>query len=95
MIYMHIVLTVKQASDIETVQKLLIKAMQKSRLEPGCERFEVYQSQAEPSQFTLVEHWASQETLDAHRQAEAYTTIYKPQIIPLVHREGRPVTLLS
>ena len=95
MICMNIVLTVKQASDIEAVRERLTEAMRKSRLEPGCERFDVYQSQADACRFTLVEHWASQEALDAHRLAEAYTTIYKPQVTPLVHREGHPVTLLD
>lgn len=95
MICMNIVLQVKQAADIETVRALLTDAMRKSRQEPGCERFDVYHSQADASRFTLVEHWASQEALDAHRLAEAYTTIYKPQVIPLVNREGHPVTLLD
>ncbi len=95
MICMNIVLQVKQAADVETVRALLTDAMRKSRQEPGCERFDVYHSQTDASRFTLVEHWASQEALDAHRLAEAYTTIYKPQVIPLVDREGHPVTLLD
>lgn len=95
MICMNIVLQVKQAADVETVRALLTDAMRKSRQEPGCERFDVYHSQTDASRFTLVEHWASQEALDAHRLAEAYTTIYKPRVIPLVDREGHPVTLLD
>ena len=43
----------------------------------------------------MIEHWSSQEALDAHRQGEAYTTIYKPKVIPLVERVGHPVTLLG
>jgi quinol monooxygenase YgiN len=43
----------------------------------------------------LVEHWASQEALDQHRLAEAYTTIYKPLVMPLIDREGHPATLLE
>jgi len=50
---------------------------------------------AEPRRFTLVEHWADQAAVDAHRLAEAYTTIYKPQVMPLVDREGHPSTLLE
>ena len=93
MITMNILLTVKVEADVQRVRTLLTEAMRKSRQEPGCERFDVYHSQADPCRFTLVEHWASQEALDAHRQAEAYTTIYKPQVMPLVDREGHPVTL--
>jgi quinol monooxygenase YgiN len=40
--------------------------------EPGCVRFEVYQSQLDPRVFILNEHWESQQALDAHRQAKAY-----------------------
>ncbi|MGB0655505.1 MAG: putative quinol monooxygenase [Pirellulales bacterium] len=95
MICMNIILTVKEERDIEAVRNLLCEAMRKSRNEFGCERFDVYQSQSKANQFTMVEHWSSQEALDAHRQAEAYTTIYKPQVIPLVERVGHPVTLLE
>ena len=95
MICMNIILTVKEERDIEAVRDLLCEAMRKSRSESGCERFDVYQSQSKANQFTMVEHWSSQEALDVHRQAEAYTTIYKPQVIPLVERVGHPVTLLE
>ena len=79
MICMNIILTVKDERDIEVVRDLLYEAMRKSRNESGCERFDVYHSQTEANRFTMVEHWSSQEALDAHRQAEAYTTIYKPR----------------
>ncbi len=95
MICMNIVLTVQEDSKVDVVCNLLCEAMRKSRNEPGCERFDVYQSQSKPNQFMMIEHWSSQEALDAHRQAEAYTTIYKPQVIPLVERVGHPVTLLD
>jgi quinol monooxygenase YgiN len=42
-----------------------------------------------------VEHWADQAAIDQHRLAEAYTTIYKPQVMPLVDREGHPSTMLE
>ena len=95
MICMNIILTVKDERNIEVVCDLLCEAMRKSRNESGCERFDVYHSQTEANRFTMVEHWSSQEALDAHRQGEAYTTIYKPKVIPLVERVGHPVTLLG
>ena len=95
MICMNIILTVQEDHKIEVVRDLLCEAMRKSRNEPGCERFDVYQSQSNPNEFTMIEHWSSREALDAHRQAEAYTTIYKPQVIPLVERVGHPVMLLD
>jgi len=95
MICLNVLLTAKDAADVPKIREFLGQAMRKSRTEPGCLRFDVYHSTAEPRRFTLVEHWASQEALDAHRLAEAYTQIYKPHVMPLVDREGHPSTLLE
>jgi quinol monooxygenase YgiN len=95
MICLNVLLTAKAPANVPKIRDLLVQAMRKSRAEPGCLRFDVYHSTAEPKRFTLVEHWASQEAIDAHRLAEAYTTIYKPQVMPLVDREGHPSTLLE
>ena len=95
MICLVVSLTVKDSADVPQVRELLTVAMRLSRVEPGCLRFDVYHSTAEPRRFTLVEHWAGQEAIDAHRLAAAYTTIYKPQVMPLVDREGHPGTLLE
>lgn len=95
MLALNIFLTAKDAADVDTIKRLLTQAMQLSRQEPGCLRFDVYHSTADVRRFTLVEHWENQEAIDAHRQAEAYTTIYKPQVMPLVEREGHPSELLD
>ena len=95
MICLNVLLTAKDAADVPKIRELLAEAMRKSRGEPGCLRVDVYHSTAEPRRFTLVEHWASPEAIDAHRLAEAYTTIYKPQVMPLVDREGHPSTMLE
>jgi quinol monooxygenase YgiN len=34
--------------------------------EPGCEQFEIFQSQLDPDRLTLLERWADQAALDAH-----------------------------
>jgi quinol monooxygenase YgiN len=95
MICLTVLLTAKDAADVPKLRDLLARAMRLSRSEPGCLRFDVYHSSAEPRRFTLVEHWADQAALDAHRLAEAYATIYKPHVMPLVDREGHPSTLLE
>jgi quinol monooxygenase YgiN len=95
MICLNVLLTAKDVADVPKIRDLLAQAMRKSRGEPGCLRFDVYHSTADAKRFTLVEHWISQEALDAHRVAEAYTTIYKPHVMPLVDREGHPGTLLE
>jgi quinol monooxygenase YgiN len=95
MICLNVLLLAKDPADVPTIRSHLAEAMRKSRTEPGCLRFDVYHSTAEPRRFTLVEHWADQAAVDAHRLAEAYTTIYKSQVMPLVDREGHPSTLLE
>jgi quinol monooxygenase YgiN len=73
MICLTILLTAKNEADVPRLRDLLAEAMRSSRAEPGCLRFDVYHSTAEPRRFTLVEHWADQAAIDAHRLAEAYT----------------------
>ena len=90
MIYNNVFLTVKNEADIVTVSELLKEQCRLSREEPGCERFEVYQSQNDRSLFILVEQWESQEHLDAHREATSTQTIYRPKVIPLVDRVPHP-----
>jgi quinol monooxygenase YgiN len=94
MLYLNVLLRVKDRKDIETVGKLLLEAAGHSRAESGCARFEVYHSTADAALFVLNEHWESQEAIDGHRQGHAYTQIYQPKVLPLVTREGHPCHLL-
>lgn len=95
MIYLNVLLTVQNEADVDTVRSLLAEAGRLSREEPGCLRFEVYHSQADPKRFMLCEHWESQAALDQHRRAKAYGEIYQPQVLPLVAREPHPSTLVT
>jgi quinol monooxygenase YgiN len=95
MIYGNIILTVKDDGDIAEVRSLLAEQRRQSLLEPGCERFEVYQSQADAKVFILVERWASQQALDDHRLAKAYNEIYKPKVLPRVDRVPHLSTLVE
>lgn len=88
MFYINVWLTVKDATNIATVKGLLKQAAQGSQAEPGCQRFEVYHSEATPGKFLLCEHWATKADWEVHRTGKAYTEIYFPQVIPLVDREG-------
>jgi quinol monooxygenase YgiN len=95
MISLNVVLQVKDPADIEKVRGFLAEQGRLSRLEPGCLRFEAYHSQTDPATFILNERWESQEHLDAHRKAHAYTTVYQPHVIPLVNRTPHPSTLIE
>jgi quinol monooxygenase YgiN len=95
MLYLHVWLKVKDAADADRVRELLAEQGRLSRAEPGCLRFEVYQSQNDAARFLLCERWESQAALDVHRTAAAYTTIYQPRVLPLVDREPHPSTLIE
>jgi quinol monooxygenase YgiN len=86
MIYANVVLNVNAEKDIPKVRDLLREHSRLSRAEPGCHRFELYQSQSEPKVFLIFERWESTAALDVHRTAKGYTEIYKPQVLPLVSR---------
>jgi quinol monooxygenase YgiN len=95
MIHLTIVLTVKDDRDVDEVRSLLAEQGRLSRQEPGCRRFEVYHSTADRRVFVLHEWWESQAALDAHRQARAYTEIYKPKVLPRVDRVPHPSVLVE
>ena len=54
MICLTVLLLVRDAADVPRVRDLLGEQMRRSRTEPGCLRFEVYHSTAEPRRFVLV-----------------------------------------
>ena len=95
MLCLTVMILVRDPADVPRVRDLLSQQRRGSLTEPGCLKFDVYHSTVEPRRFVLVEHWASGEALEAHRLAEAYTTIYKPHVLPLVDREGHPSELLG
>lgn len=95
MLCSNIILTVNDESDIDEIRDLLAEQGRLSREEPGCLRFEVYHSQADPKMFILVERWESQEALDVHRTAKAYTEIYQPKVLPKASRVPHPSTLVE
>jgi quinol monooxygenase YgiN len=95
MICLNVILTAKNESDIEDIRSLLAQQGTLSRQEPGCLRFEVYHSNTDPKVFILNERWESQQALDVHRTAKAYTEIYQPKVLPKVDRVPHPATLVD
>lgn len=95
MIYNNVVINVLDPDDTDTVIRLLKECADLSREEPGCARFEVYQSQSDPQQFFLIERWGNQQQLDAHREAHAFKNIYVPKVLPLVNRTPHPSDLIG
>ena len=85
-------LTVKSPDDISAVRDLLAECQRLSRQEPGCERFEVYHSDADTSRFLLCEHWTDRSDWETHREARAFSEFYQPRVLPLVDREAHICT---
>ena len=57
MFCINVWLTVKDPDNTGAVAGLLAEATLWTRKEPGCLRFEVYHSEADPKKFLLVERW--------------------------------------
>jgi len=53
--------------------------------EPGCQQFEVFQSVVDPDRLTLLELWADEAALEAHRQVN---TTRKPLPSGLIAGSG-------
>ena len=87
MFHINVWLTVKESENTDKIRELLGEACRLSRAEPGCLRFEVFHSQADPQKFLLCERWESEQAWQDHRNERAFTEIYQPQILPLVDRE--------
>lgn len=81
-----VVLTAKEFAKVPEIRELLATQVNLSRREPGCVRFDAFESQTAAGTFIIVERWESQTALDEHRQATAITSVYVPRILPLVER---------
>lgn len=86
MIDLTVVLSAREINCVPQLRELLALQVNLSRQEPGCVRFEAFESQTVPGTFILIERWESQAALDTHRTAKGFTTVYAPQVLPLVDR---------
>ncbi len=89
-IYLNVMLRVKEPEYIEIVRARLQSMAERSRTEAGCERFEIYHSEADARVFLLVETWSDAAALEAHRAGEAFTGFYVPEVLPYVDRQPHP-----
>ena len=95
MIDITVILSAKDISRVADLRTLLAMQVNLSRQEPGCVRFEAFESQTLSGTFILVERWESQTALDIHRTAKGFTTIYAPQVLPLVDRVAHICSVLA
>ena len=95
MIYNNVVIRVNAAEEVPLVSEHLKELAARSKTEVGCERFDLFQSDADPQLFMLIEAWQSQATLDAHRLAPAFVDVYQTHVLPRVSRDPHLCQLLS
>ena len=60
MVFNNVLLRAKDPQRVTEISGLLSQQASLSAEEPGCERFDVYQSETEPELFLLIEVWASE-----------------------------------
>ena len=75
MVFNNVILKVKDPQRIDEIAGLLSQQASLSSVEPGCERFDVFQSEEEPELFLLIEVWASEAHLAQHRGARFYASV--------------------
>ena len=55
---------------IEATRDLLKSLILPTRIELGCVTYELLQNEADPTDFTFVEEWTSDEDLDRHLESD-------------------------
>ena len=95
MIDLTVVLSARDLNCVPQLRELLAMQVNLSRQESGCVRFEAFESQTVSGTFILIERWESQAALDTHRTAHGFTTIYVPQVLPLVDRVAHVCRVLE
>ncbi|HLY66942.1 MAG TPA: antibiotic biosynthesis monooxygenase [Chloroflexota bacterium] len=60
--------TAENAAEAEKQVAGMAERCKKAQQEPGCLQFEVFRSALEAQKYALLEHWASEEALETHRQ---------------------------
>jgi len=55
---------------IDATRELLMTLILPTRLEEGCITYQLFQNEADPTDFTFIEEWTSDEDLNAHLQSE-------------------------
>jgi quinol monooxygenase YgiN len=58
--------TIALPDKVELVKAILLELIEPTRQETGCIKYELLQNQSDPTEFTIVEEWASDEALQAH-----------------------------
>jgi quinol monooxygenase YgiN len=64
---------VAKADAIDTVKAELLKLVEATRKEQGCNSYLLHYDQSAPATFVFYENWASAEHLQSHMETEHFT----------------------
>jgi (4S)-4-hydroxy-5-phosphonooxypentane-2,3-dione isomerase len=73
----------------EEIARILRKLEEKSRLEPGCTRFDVYRSEDDAAHFLLHEVYGDQAALENHQHSEHFRLHVLSEASPLLQNRER------
>ena len=65
------------------LRSLLTWMVERTRAEPGCERYDLYEEREAGGALHLFERYRSQEALEAHRSTDHYVE-YRRQVVDLL-----------
>ncbi len=69
-------------SELLRILKMLPEMAEKTRLEEGNISYTIYQSESDPCELILHEHYVDAAAAEAHKQSEHYQRIVASEIIP-------------
>ena len=75
-----------KADKIAELRAVLLKVAGPTRKESGCHGYDVLQNDADPCDFTIVEHWTDAAAVDSHLAAPHTQEAFKNGV-PLLAKE--------
>ena len=61
----------------QALRETLEDLIEPTRREPGCLRYELWNNQSNPTDFTFIEEWASEAALEAHMRTPHLAVLFK------------------
>jgi quinol monooxygenase YgiN len=89
MLEVHVHIRVNPADAAAFEQASLANALA-SRWEPGVDRFDLLRDREDSTSFVLVETYADQSAVDAHKQTEHYA-VWRDTVAPMMAEPRRAV----
>lgn len=65
-----------QEGKFDEIMELYKELVEKTVLEPGCVKYELFQDINDPRVLTMIEEWESMGALDAHEKTEHFVRIF-------------------